>query len=140
MPKTPHSLQAIVEHTGKAITSIAREADIDPASLAKIGRGVGLLTTVMLEKLVAQDFIPDRDKQQLVQSFIEDRLPENARSLVLIAKRSLDGESVIREEEDADDFDRAIKRLSDMGKNNPALARAIRNMVAVYEGKFDVQP
>lgn len=140
MPYAPHIIQSIVDATGKAVTILAKEAGIDPGGLSKVKRGELDLTVAMLESLIGHPDVPRGLKAALAIAFIEDKLPECARELVLITARH-EGLGSVKEEASrtfGSEYDKALHRLDEIARSNPAMARAIKNLVRVYEGRTDV--
>jgi hypothetical protein len=140
MPRAPHVLTTICEHTNKAITTLARDAGIDTTGLSKVKRGEIDLTPAMLVGIHSLDYVSRADKAALAVAFAYDRTPEELHELVMFVQRpegQLD-KAAEQSESYGDGLEDALRKLREIGQQNPAMARAIKNLVRVYEGKFDV--
>ena len=137
MHKAAHFLKAIMDRTGKPVTVLASDAEVDRWSLGQVAKGKQRLTKGMLEGIVNLLYVPDELKAALAKAYLEDTLPENARGMVAVAARTT---ADLREDSPPaplDEFERALQKARELGHASPAFSRMLRNMINAFEGKHE---
>lgn len=137
-----YAVQRILDRTGKPVTVLAHEAGVDAGGLSRVlnARNGARLTERMLEKLLALGYVSGDEKMELVLAFIEDSLPCPAKGLVLVLRKPTDDKATVAEEPvpyGDDILTQAMATLVGKARANPALARMLRNLAQVSEGKIE---
>jgi hypothetical protein len=137
MGKSSNAIDATASALGLSVTALARLAKIDVGDLHDVSNGRTNLTGRMLSNLVGVEDVPVQYKVLMTQAFCEDRLPPNARSFVrVVPKADATGASELRDVVvQPSPLDRDLSELMEMARSNPALARAMRDLLRVIKGE-----
>lgn len=145
MPLVSSSLRTICEHWKCNISQLAAAAGIHASSLSRILNGIDDMSWKLLHKLSALDNLSDDDAAMLAEDWTLDHWPPRAKALLLIQRRRApdedSGASRLSEQPPTlpdDELTKLMQTLHQRARENPALARAFRNLLNSLEGKTEV--
>lgn len=132
------SIRTICEHLDISPSALADKATIGRTSLSKVLNGHEDLTLGMLTKLM-QIEISDDDAASLAEDWTLDHWPPRAKTLLIIQRRQRES-SIVREDAPRidDNLSVTVSELHSKARENPALARALRNLNRTLDGRTDV--
>lgn len=132
------SLRTICEHLGITASALADKASIGRTSLSKVINGHDDLTLGMLTKLLEIE-ISDDDAATISEDWTLDHWPPRAKELLMIQRRRERQPTDVREDEQRNDnLSITVSELHAKARENPALARALRNLNRTLDGRTDV--
>lgn len=133
------TIRTICEHLDLTASALSDKAAIGRTSLSKVINGHEDLTLGMLTKLLDIE-ISDDHAAALAEDWTLDHWPMRAKQLLMIQRRHERESSVVREDppEREDNLSLTLSELHAKARENPSLARALRNLNRTLDGRTDV--
>lgn len=134
------SLRTTCDHLACTISHLADKAEIHRSALSRIQNGHEDMSHKLLAKLMGVAEISDDDAAALAEDWTLDHWPMRAKQLLMIQRRRERESSVVREEapRNEDNLTLTVRELHAKARENPALARALRNLNRTLDGRTDV--
>ena len=133
------SLRAICSHLGISVSNLADRSGIHRTQLSRITNGHDDMSAKMLDKLLAQDEIPDDLAAKLAEDWTMDNWPSRAKQLLGVYRKAAGEPKILAEPlTPADELSMLFTQLIEKARSNPALARALLNLNRTLDGRTDV--